>query len=72
MEAIEAAQMRALAVLAERAPAVATALAGLPADIVAAAPAVLAASEFLLDALCRDDELIKVLASRAAERFAGR
>ena len=71
MEGIEAARIRALAVLAERAPALAPALAALPADIVATAPAVLAASGFLLDALCRDDELITVLASRAAERFAG-
>ena len=71
MEAIEAAQIRAMSVLAERAPAVAAALAALPADIVESAPAVLAASEFLLDALCRDDALIAVLASRAAERFAG-
>jgi len=71
MEEIEAARVRALSVLAERAPAVAAALAALPADIVAAAPAVLAASEFVLDALCRDDELIALLAGRAAERFAG-
>src|SRR5450631_3454068 len=61
----------ALSVLAERAPAVAGALAQLPEEIVASVPAVLAASDFLLDALCRDPELIVTLASRAAQRFAG-
>src|ERR1700722_10330268 len=61
----------ASSVLAERAPAVAEALAQLPPDIVASAPAVLAASDFLLDALCRDPDLMAVLASRAAEHFAG-
>ena len=71
MEAIESARRHALAVLAERAPAVAAALAQLPEEIVASAPAVLAASDFVLDALCRDPELMAALASRAAQRFAG-
>ena len=61
----------ASSVLAERAPAVAGALAQLPPDIVASAPAVLAASDFLLDALCRDPDLIAALASRADQHFAG-
>jgi [glutamine synthetase] adenylyltransferase / [glutamine synthetase]-adenylyl-L-tyrosine phosphorylase len=71
MEAIESARMHALAVLAERAPAVAAALELLPEEIAASAPAVLAASDFVLDALCRDPELMAALASRAGERFAG-
>ena len=58
----------ASSVLAERAPAVAAALAQLPQDIVASAPAVLAASDFLLDALCRDPDLIAALGSRAGQR----
>jgi [glutamine synthetase] adenylyltransferase / [glutamine synthetase]-adenylyl-L-tyrosine phosphorylase len=61
----------ASSVLAERAPAVAAALAQLPRDIIASAPAVLAASDFLLDALCRDPDLIAALASRADQHFAG-
>jgi glutamate-ammonia-ligase adenylyltransferase len=71
MQPIESARLRALSMLAERAPAVAAALAQLPAPIAASAPAVLAASEFVLDALCRDEALITALASRADERFAG-
>ena len=71
MEAIEAARTHALSVLAERAPVVSAALAQLPGDIAASLPGVLAASEFLLDALCRDEELIAALLSRAGERFAG-
>jgi glutamate-ammonia-ligase adenylyltransferase len=71
MEAIEAARTRAMSVLAERAPAACAALAQLPADIAASLPGVLAVSDFLLDALCRDEELIATLQSRAAERFAG-
>jgi glutamate-ammonia-ligase adenylyltransferase len=71
MEAIEAARTRALSVLAERAPAVSAALAQLPGEIAASAPGVLAASDFLLDALCRDEGLFATLLSRAAERFAG-
>src|ERR1700686_1263542 len=71
MEAIESARTHALSVLAERAPAVAAALAQLPQEIAASAPAGLAASEFLLDALCRDESLIATLVSRADQRFAG-
>jgi [glutamine synthetase] adenylyltransferase / [glutamine synthetase]-adenylyl-L-tyrosine phosphorylase len=71
MEAIESARTHALSLLAERAPAVAAALAQLPDEIFASAPAVLAASDFMLDALCRDPDLIAALAGRAAERFAG-
>jgi glutamate-ammonia-ligase adenylyltransferase len=71
MEAIESARTHALALLAERAPAVAAALELLPVEIVASAPAVLAASDFVLDALCRDPELMVALASRAGQRFAG-
>jgi [glutamine synthetase] adenylyltransferase / [glutamine synthetase]-adenylyl-L-tyrosine phosphorylase len=71
MEAIEAARTHALSVLAERAPAVSAALAQLPGDIAASLPGVLAASNFLLDALCRDEELVAALLSRAAGRFAG-
>jgi [glutamine synthetase] adenylyltransferase / [glutamine synthetase]-adenylyl-L-tyrosine phosphorylase len=71
MKSIEAARTHALSVLAERAPAVAAALAQLPADIAPSVPDVLAASDFLLDALCRDPELIAALLDRAAQRFAG-
>ncbi|MFI4869942.1 MAG: bifunctional [glutamate--ammonia ligase]-adenylyl-L-tyrosine phosphorylase/[glutamate--ammonia-ligase] adenylyltransferase, partial [Steroidobacterales bacterium] len=71
MEAIEAARNHALSVLAERAPAVAAALARLPPEIAPSVPAVLSASDFLLDALCRDEELIATLLSRADQRFAG-
>jgi glutamate-ammonia-ligase adenylyltransferase len=71
MEATDPARTHALAVLAERAPAVAAALAQLPEEIVASAPAVLAASDFVLDALCRDPLLVAALASRAGQRFAG-
>ena len=61
MEAIEAARHRALSVLAERTPAVAAALARLPPEIAASVPGVLSASDFLLDALCRDAELVATL-----------
>src|SRR6202034_145443 len=71
MEAIEAARTHALSVLAERAPAVSAALAQLPAEIAASVPGVLAVSDFLLDALCRDEALFAALRSRAADRFAG-
>jgi glutamate-ammonia-ligase adenylyltransferase len=71
MEAIESARTHVLSLLAERAPAVAAALAQLPQDIVASAPAVLAASDFVLDALCRDPGLVAALAGRAEQRFAG-
>jgi glutamate-ammonia-ligase adenylyltransferase len=71
MKAIEAARTHALSVLAERAPAVAAALTQLPQEIATSVPAVLAASDFLLDALCRDDELFAALLNRAEQRFAG-
>jgi len=71
MEATDPARTHALAVLAERAPAVAAALAQLAGEILASAPAVLAASDFVLDALCRDPALLAALASRAGQRFAG-
>ena len=71
MEAIESARTHALSVLAERAPAVAAALAQLPGEIAASVPAVLAASDFLLDALCRDEKLAATLLERAGVRFAG-
>jgi glutamate-ammonia-ligase adenylyltransferase len=71
MQAIEAARSHVMSLLAERAPAVASGLARLPEDIAASASAVLAASDFLLDALCRDPDLFAVLLSRAGQRFAG-
>jgi glutamate-ammonia-ligase adenylyltransferase len=71
MEAIEAARTHALSVLAERAPSVIAALAQLPQEIALTVPNVLAASDFLLDALCRDEGLFAVLLGRAAARFAG-
>jgi glutamate-ammonia-ligase adenylyltransferase len=57
MEAFEAAQRRALSVLAERAPGVAAAIASADASLAASAAPVLAFSDFVLDALCRDPEL---------------
>jgi len=57
MQAIEAARSHVMSLLAERAPAVASGLARLPQDIAASASAVLAASDFLLDALCREPRL---------------
>ncbi len=61
----------ALATLAQRAPAVADVIAGLAAPVRDSAPRVLAASDFVLDALARDPDLIGALAARAAQRFAG-
>src|SRR5579863_1932984 len=71
MKSIEAARTHALSVLAERAPPVAAALLQLPPDIAPRVPDVLAASDFLLDALCRDPELFAALLGRAEQRFAG-
>jgi [glutamine synthetase] adenylyltransferase / [glutamine synthetase]-adenylyl-L-tyrosine phosphorylase len=71
MKSIEAGRTHALSVLAERAPSVWAALAQLSPDIVASLPDVLAASDFLLDALCRDQELFPALLARAEQRFAG-
>jgi glutamate-ammonia-ligase adenylyltransferase len=71
MQAIEASRQQALSVLAERAPAAAVALAQFPAAIRDSAPAVLSASEFVLDALARDETLIATLRERADVLFAG-
>jgi glutamate-ammonia-ligase adenylyltransferase len=56
MQAFEAAQHRALSQLAERAPAVAAALANADPMLAASAARVLAVSDFLLEALCRDPQ----------------
>lgn len=60
-----------LVLLQERAPAVAAELARPDSPLAASAPAVLAASEFVLDALVRDAALCEVLRARAGERLAG-
>jgi glutamate-ammonia-ligase adenylyltransferase len=70
MQAIEASRQRAVSVLAERAPQTAARLAQLPAVIRDSAPAVLAASDFVLDALVRDHTLIETLHARAQALFA--
>jgi [glutamine synthetase] adenylyltransferase / [glutamine synthetase]-adenylyl-L-tyrosine phosphorylase len=64
-------QRRALEVLAERAGPVAAALNGVPNALTRSAPAVLAASDFVLDALCRDPDLWPALLARAGERLVG-
>ena len=56
MEGAEAAQRRALRVLAERAPRLAEALAAASAQLQAATARALACSDFLLDAICRDED----------------
>jgi glutamate-ammonia-ligase adenylyltransferase len=71
MDFSETAGARALSVLAERAPATAAALSEFPAPIVQSAPAVLSASDFVLDALARDETLIIQLRERADALFAG-
>ena len=71
MEAVEAAQARALAMLTERAPAVAAALHSSESVLAASAPGVLAASDFVLDALCRDPALWEALLARSGQRLAG-
>src|SRR5580693_7767433 len=71
MKSIEAARTHAVSVLAERAPAAAAALSQLPPDVAASLPNVLATSDFLLDALCRDPELVAALLRRAEQRFEG-
>ena len=58
-----AAGVAALAALAERAPEVAAALAAAPPALRASAAHVLAASDFLLDALARDPKLLPALAA---------
>ncbi|MGH8231727.1 MAG: bifunctional [glutamate--ammonia ligase]-adenylyl-L-tyrosine phosphorylase/[glutamate--ammonia-ligase] adenylyltransferase, partial [Steroidobacteraceae bacterium] len=62
---------QAWSILAERAPAAAAALDRLPEPLRCSAPAVLAASDFLLDALCRDQELVGALLARAEASFQG-
>src|ERR1700693_4883997 len=57
MEHFESAQRRALSVLAERAPGVAATIASADVSLAASAARVLALSDFVLDALCRDPEL---------------
>ena len=57
MQAFEAAQRRALAILAERAPGVAAAVHGADSALGQSAARVLATSEFVLDAVCRDPAL---------------
>jgi glutamate-ammonia-ligase adenylyltransferase len=69
VDAFAAAQQRAYAMLAERAPAVHAALAGGSGPLVDSAPMVLGASGFVLDALCRDPALWDQLQSRAADRL---
>jgi [glutamine synthetase] adenylyltransferase / [glutamine synthetase]-adenylyl-L-tyrosine phosphorylase len=54
LRAVEACRSRALSILAERAPDVAAALRQPDNELAASAPAVLAASEFVLDCVCRD------------------
>jgi glutamate-ammonia-ligase adenylyltransferase len=71
VDAFAAAQARAFAILAERANAVHAALTSDTEPLAASAPAVLGASEFVLDALCRDPKLWELLAARGAERLAG-
>jgi glutamate-ammonia-ligase adenylyltransferase len=71
MQAFEAAQARALAMLTERAPAVAAALLESDSELAASAPGVLAFSEFVLDALCRDPALWPALLRRSAQRLGG-
>jgi glutamate-ammonia-ligase adenylyltransferase len=70
MAVIEAARQRAVSLLAERSPTTAAALNEFPAVIRDSAPAVLAASDFVLDALARDETLIVALAERADRLFA--
>jgi [glutamine synthetase] adenylyltransferase / [glutamine synthetase]-adenylyl-L-tyrosine phosphorylase len=71
MEWIEGARQHAIALLTERSPAVAAALQQLPEAIRSGAAAVLASSDFVLDALARDPELIHTLQQRSGELFAG-
>jgi len=70
-QGVEAALAHAWSVLAERAPEVAAALRGPGNALSASAPAVLAGSEFVLDALCRDPLLWPALLARERERLAG-
>ncbi len=71
MEPIDAARRRILPILAERAPALAEGLRAAPPHIAGSAIGVLAASDFVLGALCRDPALWPALLARSAARFAG-
>ncbi len=62
---------RALQALAERAPACATALKQSPAELLLSARRVFAASDFVVDALVRDEQLLAQLLARAAQQLAG-
>ena len=62
MQGFAAAQARALSMLSERAPGVAAALRGAHNELSTSAPAVLATSDFVLDALCRDPALWRGIA----------
>jgi glutamate-ammonia-ligase adenylyltransferase len=65
MQAFEAAQRWALAALADRAPALAATLARADAALAASAARVLAVSDFVLEALCRDQALWQRLIGEA-------
>jgi glutamate-ammonia-ligase adenylyltransferase len=71
MQASDASGQRAVSTLAERSPASAALIERLPSIIRDSLPAVLAASDFVLDALARDPPLLDALLRRADERFAG-
>ncbi|HEY5020780.1 MAG TPA: bifunctional [glutamate--ammonia ligase]-adenylyl-L-tyrosine phosphorylase/[glutamate--ammonia-ligase] adenylyltransferase, partial [Steroidobacteraceae bacterium] len=71
MPGFETAQARALSMLAERAPAVAAALHHCESELALSAPGVLAMSDFVLDALCRDATLWQALLARSAQRLGG-
>ncbi len=62
---------RALQALAERAPDCARALEAAPAELRQSARGVLASSDFVAEALARDDGLLPQLLARAGERLAG-
>jgi [glutamine synthetase] adenylyltransferase / [glutamine synthetase]-adenylyl-L-tyrosine phosphorylase len=71
MHAFEAAQRHALAILAERAPGVAAAMQRADTALKQSAARVLAASEFVLDALCRDPALWEAAFGRPDSRLEG-
>jgi glutamate-ammonia-ligase adenylyltransferase len=71
VDAFAAAQARAFAILAERAAPVYAALAHGTDPLGASAPAVLGASDFVLDALCSEATLWPLLQARGAVRLAG-
>jgi glutamate-ammonia-ligase adenylyltransferase len=62
---------RAVSALAERSPASSAQIERLPSVIRDSLPLVLAASDFLLDALARDPALFEALIERSEQRFAG-